>query len=167
MAVKRTKKISTKGNGTKKTGTKKKKTNGSKIKVLESTPIIRVEPDEFYMAKLIEAEVRDSKKFVGTQYLWLNFELLKNKMNVQEDGKSSAVGARFSGTWGLPPTPKKKSYKILCALVGRKLSADDEVDVKAHLGKKYKVMISDSENTNDDGQFWQNISTLKAVKSKA
>lgn len=146
---------------------KKKKVtakHGTKITVQVKQPRKLVEPAEWYYAKLTGAEVKESTKFPGSQFMQMDFELTKHSDNMLQDGKTSAKGLKFNGIWGMPVAPGKKIYKVLCAIAGKTLEADDEMDLKAHYGKTYKINIDDTEKTDDDGVPWQNVTMVKSVK---
>lgn len=146
-------------------GKKKAKSRDLSIKVHESKPRKRVEPDEMYYAELQDIELKESIRYPGSEYLQLTFELLDHPANVDENG-NLAKGITFRGMWGLPATPKSKCFKMLCGLAGRTLKADEELDLEAYKGNKYKVMISDSEKADDEGQLWQNVTVVKALNKK-
>ena len=145
----------------------KTKTPSGTVRVLESKPRRRVEESEWYYGVLVAAEVKPSHLGEpGDMFLQLDFKLTKHSQNILEDGKSSAEGMPISGLYSLPPRVGNKAHKILSALQGHELKQDEEVNVKAHIGKKFKVLIKDKTTRDDTGAFWQKVELIKAVSMK-
>ena len=151
---------------TKTSKTKKQKTSSvDKLVVQKSKPRVRVEPDNWYVGKLLTAEVKESKLF-GGEYIQMDFELTKHPDNVCEDGVTTAAGLRVGANWALPVSFKRKVYKVLCGITGKTLEIDEHVNLKAYYGKTYRLLIVDKENKDESGNPWQNVSLVKPLKKR-
>ena len=147
----------------KKITTKSKKAMRGLV-VQEKIPRKRVEPDDWYEAKLTNAEVKEST-FGKGDYLQLDFEFTETEDNVDEGG-DSAKGLMISGIFGLPMRVDNKAYKAITAIVGSELQVEDEVDLPAFYGHTFMIFIEDKDSTDDDGLAWQKISKIRKPRRK-
>ena len=139
---------------------KSKKTVGvDKLKIQKREPRKRVESDEWYVATFEAAGVKHNERY-DNDYLEVKFALGKCEAESGDALKDFKIQGRFS----LPITPGKIAYEIITGIVGRDLDVDEDVNLKAYYGEKFKIFIEDSDKDDDDGQAWQRITKVKAAK---
>lgn len=167
MATENKKKVKTARNkNSKKTSRKGVATvNVGDLKITAPPPRRRVEPDELYYATFESAEVKDGRSG-DDKYLQLAFKLTKHSINVLEDSNDSAEGMPIYGQISLPITVGSKGAKMIAGIIGREVDVDDNINLKAHYGKKYKVLIVDKKSKDEEGRPWQKIDSVKSVSRK-
>jgi len=91
---------------------------------------------EWYKAEFIDANSKPGKY---GDMLFLNFKLLDGFL---EDGESSAKGKRVSALTSTELSPSSSLYDFVKGLNGGKeIDLDDEVDISAFYGNRYKVFV--------------------------
>lgn len=115
-----------------------------------------VEPDEWYVAKFLEAESRQGKY---GPYIRFVFELLNGEF---EDG-TSARGHRISSIHDAIIAPSKKLYKWVSVMLGREPKLDESFDLTAYYGEKFRVLVRDrpKKKGEDDGKRYQQVDSIK------
>lgn len=166
-----TKKVNTKTKSSKQSKTKRKGVATVKVddlKVRASPPRRRVEPDELYRATFESAEVKESRSNIGDndKYLQLQFKLTKHSMNTLENSDDSADGMPIYAQVSLPITVGSKSSKIIAGIIGKEVDVDDNINLKAHYGKTYKVLIVDKKSKDEEGRPWQKVDSVKQIAKK-
>lgn len=133
-----------------------------KLTAVKDVPIKRVEPDEWYMARF--TDVTMGKGTYGP-YLKLTFKLLKGTLEGSED---SAKGHMVNRMVDATLSPSKPLWKIASGIIGREPEMDEEVDLKAFLGGKYRILIKDRIPKKDaqDQRIFQMVETVKGLKKK-
>lgn len=151
----------------------KKADPGQVKKMKSSKPVFKIEKreprriveEDWYVAKMLKAEVKDSKPPYEGQYVSIEFELVDSEDNVYTDG-SSAAGLKLSTRITLPIRVGRKSHVLLSGIVGHELAVDEEIDMTPFYGHKFRVFVENGKHADDDGTPWQNIAKIKQIMKK-
>jgi hypothetical protein len=121
-----------------------------KLKVSRSVGnVVRLE-EGIYPAKFVDIEKREAG---GREFFVWSFEIVYDGKPVIVNGMTSTkitAGARSS-----------KAYNWLCAIAGKKLDVNEEIDTDALKGKEVMVVIENRQFRNTE------ISRVTDVKKKA
>jgi hypothetical protein len=121
-----------------------------KLKVSKSVGnVVRLE-EGIYPAKLVDIEKREAG---GREFFLWSFEIIYDGKPVIVNGMTStkvSAGARPS-----------KAYNWLCAVIGRKIDVNEEIDTEALKGKEVMVVIENRQFRDTE------ISRVTDVKKKA
>jgi hypothetical protein len=121
-----------------------------KLKVSKSVGnVVRLE-EGIYPAKFVDIEKREAG---GREFFLWSFEIIYDGKPVTVNGMTSTkitAGARPS-----------KAYNWLCAIVGRKIDVNEEIDTEALKGKEVMVVIENRQFRDTE------VSRVTDVKKKA
>jgi hypothetical protein len=142
---------------------KKKVPNLSKLKAEKEAPRVFVESDEWYKAELEKAESRAGN---FGPYIQFTFRLLTG---VKEGSQESAKGTRISRIMDATLAPNKPLWDWATVMLGKELKVDDNFNLTAYLGEKFRVLVSDKQQKKgSDGKRYQEVRKIKRiVKEKA
>ena len=121
-----------------------------KLRVSKSVGnVVRLE-EGIYPAKFVDVEKREAS---GREFLLWSFEIVY-------DGKPIVVNGMTSTkiTAGARPS---KAYNWLCAIVGRKIDVNEEIDTETLKGKEVMVVIENRQFRDTE------VSRVTDVKKKA
>jgi len=144
---------------------KKKKKN--KVKVT-SIPItkpeerdLRVEPDEWYKAEFLEAELGSGQY---GPWIKLIFELRNGKF--QESGKSAKKWkvSRLMNAEIAEGSPLNEFAKVFTGK--KKLKVGKSLDLTTYYGNKYLVLVEDRKKKKGETRIYQQIKRIKKSKKK-
>lgn len=131
------------------------------IKVQKDAPIKRVEPDEWYKAEFTKAEI-DQGKY--GPWIKMTFKLLSGQTEEGQDARGLTINAMMDATI----SPSKPLWKIVAAMLGREPKIEEDVDLTAFYGERFRVFVSDKvpKKGATNQKIYQNVVTIKKLKKK-
>jgi len=137
---------------------KKKKGNQGGIMLKAQKDQNRLlEANEWYKAVFEKADVKEGDY---GDYVIMEFKLSNGYF---EDGEMSAKGWKCSALLGMRLEPKQPLWDFAKVFTKGKLEIDDDIDLTAYYGKKYRVFI---ENIQKGDNIRSRITKIKADKKK-
>jgi hypothetical protein len=120
-----------------------------------------VEPDEWYVAEFLNAEMNAGK---FGPYIKFTFQLCNGNF---EDG-TSAKGHKVTAIQDAVLSPSKKLWKWASVMLGRDLKVDENFDMTTFFGEKYRILIKDKQQKKGEegGKRYQQIDSIKKREKK-
>lgn len=142
---------------------KKKKNEGvmaDRLQARKDEPYTNFESHEWYVGRFDGCEVKQGQY---GEYLILGFTILNGEL---EDGKP-AKGRKCNLLSDAALMPSRQLWEHVSVLIGREPDIDEEVDLTAFYGKKYKVHITNEKDKKNPDVVYSRIKKLKRYKKKS